>query len=117
MPQEGNNDSPLASPVKLDGLLQYQEGSVVSRVLLKRATGNITIFAFDAGEGLSEHTTPHDAVVEILDGMAEITIDGRTHQVRAGEGLLLPAGIPHALHAKTAFKMLLTMIRQPRSGD
>jgi len=117
MPPEERNDSPLTSPVKLDGLLQYQEGSVVSRVLLKKPTGNITVFAFDEGEGLSEHTTPHDAVVEILDGVAEITIGGETHQVQKGEGLLLPAGIPHALRAKTPFKMLLTMIREPRGED
>lgn len=104
---------PLATPRKLGNLLDYQEGSVVSRTIIKEATGTITLFAFDAGEGLSEHSTPHDAVVEVLDGTVEITIGGEPHRVTVGEGLLLPAGIPHALSAVTPFKMLLTMIREP----
>ena len=104
---------PLSIPQKLGDLLDYQEGSVVSRTIIKKSTGTITLFAFDAGEGLSEHSTPHDAVVEILDGTVEITIGGEPYRVSAGEGLLLPAGIPHALAAVTAFKMILTMIREP----
>ena len=104
---------PLAAPQTLGDLLDYQEGSVVSRTIIKKSTGTITLFAFDAGEGLSEHSTPHDAVVEVLDGTVEITIGGEPHRVSAGEGLLLPAGIPHALSAVTPFKMLLTMIREP----
>jgi len=104
---------PLATPQKLGDLLDYQEGSVVSRTIIKKSTGTITLFAFDAGEGLSEHSTPHDAVVEVLDGTVEITIGGEPHRVSAGESLLLPAGIPHALAAITAFKMILTMIREP----
>ena len=103
----------LGSPANLMALLDYQEGAVVSRTLLKKATGTLTLFAFDKGEGLSEHSTPHDAVVQILDGTVEITIGGFPHRVSAGEGLLLPATIPHALTAVTAFKMLLTMIREP----
>lgn len=114
MSSEGDTAHPLSSPRGLLELLEYQEGSVVSRVLLKKSTGTITLFAFAAGEGLSEHSTPHDAVVEILDGTAKITIGGKAHTVEAGQGLLLPAGIPHALTAETAFKMLLTMIREPR---
>jgi len=104
---------PLATPRKVSGLLAYQAGSVVSRTLIKKATGTVTLFAFDQGEGLSEHSTPHDALVEILDGTAEITIGGVPHRVSEGEGLLLPAGIPHALSAVSPFKMLLTMIREP----
>ena len=102
----------LATPNTLVDLLEYQPGSVVSRTLVKKSTGTLTLFAFDAGEGLSEHSTPHDAVVQVLDGTVEITIGGTPHTVRAGEGLLLPADIPHALTAITPFKMLLTMIRE-----
>jgi quercetin dioxygenase-like cupin family protein len=102
----------LANPSTLVDLLEYQPGSVVSRTLIKKATGTLTLFAFDAGEGLSEHSTPHDAVVQVLDGNVEITIGGVPHTVKAGEGLLLPASIPHALTALTPFKMLLTMIRE-----
>jgi quercetin dioxygenase-like cupin family protein len=99
--------------VALGSLLDYQAGSVVSRTLVKKTTGTLTLFAFDEGEGLSEHSTPHDAVVEVLDGTVEITIAGEPHRVSAGEGLLLPAGIPHGLLAVTPFKMLLIMIREP----
>jgi quercetin dioxygenase-like cupin family protein len=114
MSDEGNTPNPLATPRKLGELLDYQEGSVVSRTLVKKTTGTITLFAFDQGEGLSEHSTPHDAVVEVLDGTVEIKIGGEPHRVNAGEGLLLPASIPHALSAITPFKMLLTMIREPK---
>jgi quercetin dioxygenase-like cupin family protein len=103
----------LATPSSILGLLDYQEGAVVSRTLIKKATGTLTLFAFDEGEGLSEHTTPHDAVVQVLDGTVEIFIGGTPHRVGTGEGLLLPGGIPHALTAVTRFKMLLTMIREP----
>lgn len=109
------NTHPLSLPANVASLLDYQEGSVVSRTLVKKATGTLTLFAFDEGEGLSEHSTPHDAVVEVLDGMVEITIGGTPHRVSAGEGLLLPASVPHALWAVTRFKMLLTMIREPTS--
>jgi quercetin dioxygenase-like cupin family protein len=95
----------------LTDLATYQEGSVVSRMLLKRKGGNVTLFAFDAGEGLSEHTAPFDALVYIVDGAAEVTLDGEPHQVTAGETILLPANVPHALHAAERFKMLLVMIR------
>ena len=106
---------PLSTPQKVTGLLGYQAGSVVSRTLIKKPAGTLTLFAFDQGEGLSEHSTPHDAVVEVLDGTVEITIGGVPHSVSAGEGLLLPATIPHALSAVTPFKMLLIMIREPAS--
>ena len=89
----------------------YQAGSVVSRIILKRSTGNVTVFAFDQGQGLSEHTTPFDALVHILDGAAEITVGGTPYDLRAGEMILMPATIPHALRANERFKMALTMIR------
>jgi quercetin dioxygenase-like cupin family protein len=92
-------------------LVVYQAGSVVSRVILKQGTGNVTVFAFDRGQGLSEHTTPFDALVHILDGAAEITVGGTPHDLRAGEMILMPASIPHALKANERFKMALTMIR------
>jgi quercetin dioxygenase-like cupin family protein len=92
-------------------LVGYQEGAVVSRIVLKREKGNVTLFAFDVGQGLSEHTSPFDALAQIVDGEAEITIAGKPVAVRAGEVVLLPAGQPHALKAVTRFKMLLTMIR------
>lgn len=86
-------------------------GSVVSRVLLKRSGGTITFFAFDAGQELSEHTAPFDALAHILEGDAEITISGKAVRVGAGEMVLMPANQPHALIARTRFKMLLIMIR------
>lgn len=101
----------LATPTGLASLLDYQHGAVVSRTLLKKSTGTLTLFAFDQGEGLSEHTTPHDALVQVLDGTVEVTIGGALHTVTSGEALLLPADVPHALSASTRFKMLLTMIR------
>lgn len=115
MTKEDTSSPGLEFPANLKGLLDYQEGAVVSRTILKKATGTMTLFAFDEGEGLSEHTTPHDAVVQVLDGTVEITIGGTPHRVDAGQGLLLPASIPHALSAKTPFKMLLTMIREPKA--
>jgi len=108
-----DNAHPLSIPRDVESLLDYQEGAVVSRTLVTKATGTLTLFAFDEGEGLSEHSTPHEAVVQVLDGTVEITIGGTPHRVSAGEGLLLPANVPHALAAVTRFKMLLTMIREP----
>ena len=95
----------------LNAYIDYADGSVVSKTLIKKDIGNITLFAFDEGQGLSEHTAPFDAVVHILDGKAEITIGGQPQDVVAGEMLVMPANIAHALHAKTPFKMLLVMIR------
>lgn len=106
-------DHPLAVPRVLTSLLDYQEGAVVSRTLIKKVTGTLTLFAFDRGEELSEHSTPHDAVVQVLDGTGLITIGGEGHGVSAGEALLLPANVPHAVRAETPFKMLLVMIREP----
>jgi len=95
----------------LNAYIDYADGSVVSKTLIKKETGNVTLFAFDKGQGLSEHTAPFDAMVYILDGAAEITIGGQSQDVTAGEMLIMPASIAHALHAKTPFKMLLVMIR------
>jgi quercetin dioxygenase-like cupin family protein len=92
-------------------LVAYQEASVVSKTLIKRETGTITLFAFDKGQGLSEHTAPFDAMVCVLDGVAEITISGNLVAVRQGEMLVMPANEPHALKAVERFKMMLTMIR------
>jgi quercetin dioxygenase-like cupin family protein len=92
-------------------LVKYQEGSVVSRQIIKQDKGNVTLFAFDAGQGLTEHTSPFDALAHVLEGEAEITISGTPLRVRAGEMVLMPANQPHGLKAITRFKMLLTMIR------
>ncbi len=105
------SDMPAAAPVAPIGLANYQEGAVVSRTLLKRAGGTITLFAFDQGQALSEHTAPFDAVAHVLEGDADITIAGTPLRVSAGEMVLMPANQPHAVNAHTRFKMLLTMIR------
>lgn len=93
------------------GLVNYQEGSVVSREIIKKPTGNVTVFGFDEGQGLSEHTAPFDALVHVLEGEAEISIAGKPHRLHGGEMILLPAQQPHALKALKRFKMILTMIR------
>jgi quercetin dioxygenase-like cupin family protein len=96
---------------QLVDLLQYQDGSIVSRVLLKNQGGTVTLFAFDQGEGLSEHTAPFDALVVVIDGDADIEIAGESFKVRPGETITLPANRTHAVKAATRFKMLLIMIR------
>ena len=98
-------------PFNLSKSVSYSIGSVVSKTLLKKNTGNITLFSFDEGQGLTEHTSPYDAVVYILDGKAEILIGGEPRMVMAGEMMIMPANIPHALNAVERFKMLLIMIR------
>ena len=92
-------------------LVDYQEGAVVSREIIRRDTGTVTIFAFDKGQGLSEHTAPFDAMVQIIDGEAEITISGEKHVLEAGEMIIMPANEPHALYAREPYKMILTMIK------
>lgn len=101
----------MGETAKVIDLLQYQEGSVVSRTILEKETGTVTLFAFDQGQRLSEHTTPFDAVVHILDGEAEIVISGRAHHLKAGEMITMPANKPHAVKAPKRFKMLLIMMR------
>lgn len=100
-----------AQPIKLAALVDYQGGAIVSREIIKGATGKVVLFAFDAGEGLSEHTSPFNALVQIVEGEAEITIAGQPHRVSEGELILMPAQQPHALKANQRFKMVLTMIR------
>jgi quercetin dioxygenase-like cupin family protein len=103
--------------VNLTAALDYQERSVISRVLLKNAGGTITLFAFDAGEGLSEHKTPYDAFLNVVEGSARIRIADTEHFLAAADSILLPANVPHAVDAVTKFKMLLVMIKAPKEGD
>lgn len=95
----------------LNGHINYQEGSVVSKEVFKNTSGTVTLFAFAEGQGLSEHKTPYDALVYIVDGEAEITVSGKLNVVKAGELIRMPAGEPHALKANKQFKMLLTMMK------
>lgn len=95
----------------LSSFVAYQEGAIVSRVLLKNSGGNVTLFAFGAGEGLREHTAAYDALVLNVEGQAEITVAGKLYTLQSGETITLPANVPHAVHALTDFKMLLTMIK------
>jgi quercetin dioxygenase-like cupin family protein len=101
----------LAKVADVSEMVKYQDGTVVSRTIIDRMTGTVTLFAFDKGQGLSEHTAPFDALVHILDGEAIITISGKDHQLKAGEGIIMPADEPHALKAEEKFKMMLVMIR------
>jgi quercetin dioxygenase-like cupin family protein len=101
---------PKSEILDLTALAEYQTGAVVSRQVVKAAGGNVTLFAFDEGQELSEHTAPFDALVHILDGEVEIKISGQLYQLKAGEGIIMPANTPHALLARKQFKMLLTMI-------
>lgn len=100
-----------AEAVAAIGAVTYQEGSIVSRELVRKPMGTVTLFAFDEGQGLSEHTAPFDALVHVLEGEAEIMISGAAHRVTAGELILIPAHQPHAVRAVTPFKMMLSMIR------
>lgn len=100
-----------AEAVRVVDLASYQEGSVVSRILVRRDTGNVTLFAFAEGQELSEHTAPFDALVQVLEGEAEIVIAGKSFELGAGEVILMPANRPHAVRAIARFKMLLIMIR------
>jgi len=95
----------------ISGMAVYQDDSIVSNEILKAKTGTVTVFAFDKGQGLSEHTAPFDAMVQILDGSAKIIIGGVPHTVKAGQGIIMPGNVSHALTADERFKMLLTMIR------
>lgn len=100
-----------ARVVELAGLVEYQEGAVVSRTLVKRETGTVTLFAFDAGQALSEHTAPFDALVHVLEGEAEVILGGTPHRLDAGQAILMPAHLPHAVRAPHRLKMLLVMVR------
>ena len=101
----------IAQQASANDLLDYQEGSVVSRTIIDKKTGTVTLFAFDEGQGLSEHTAPFDALVHLIDGEAEITISGKPLRLKKGEMVIMPAGDPHALKAVKKFKMILIMIK------
>lgn len=101
----------IGTAFNLSEQVSYQAGSVVSQTLIDKKISTLTLFAFDAGQGLSEHTAPFDAVVQVLDGTAAVTIDNQVHQVKSGEMIIMPADVPHSLRAEERFKMLLVMIR------
>jgi quercetin dioxygenase-like cupin family protein len=113
-PGDGKRSETFASGHAPD-LVAYQPGAVVSREILKKSSGSVTVFAFDRGQGLSEHTARFDALVHVLEGVAEITLAGVPHRLGANDMLLMPADVPHALKALERFKMLLVMIREPAS--
>ena len=104
-------EKPEPQVMSLAERVQYQKDSIVSGEIIKKKTGTVTLFAFDEGQGLSEHTTPFDALVYVVDGEAEITISGKPYRLTAGETIIMPADEPHAVNAVTRFKMLLAMIR------
>jgi len=104
--------APKSEVLHMADLASYQEGSVVSRQITKEEAGNITLFTFDEGQELSEHTAPYDALVHVLDGEVEVRIAGRPFHLKSGDAIIMPANDPHALKALTKFKMLLTMIRK-----
>jgi quercetin dioxygenase-like cupin family protein len=105
------DDELKAQSLGLADLVGYQDGSVVSRTLIDKPTGTVTMFSFDEGQGLSEHTAPFDAMVNVVDGEAEVMISGEPHTVKEGEMIIMPANKPHALRAQKPFKMLLVLVR------
>lgn len=107
------NEFPKGKQFRFTTEVEYANGGIVSKNVLKRPTGNISVFAFDKGEGLSEHTAPFDAMVQVLEGKVRITIGSEPHELQTGETIIMPANISHALHATEKFKMLLTMIKEP----
>lgn len=111
MNKEPQSSNRFLTPRSINEAIQYQEDAVVSRELIQKTTGTVTLFAFDKNQGLSEHSAPYDALVMITDGQAEITVSGVKHELKAGDLLLMPANSPHALKAIEPFKMVLTMIK------
>lgn len=111
VPGKEKKEFPKAEKFSFADSVAYAEGSIVSKILLRNEKGNVTLFAFDEGEMLSEHTAPFDAIVQVLDGKTEVTIDGKPHILETGESIIMPANIPHALMAVEKFKMLLIMIK------
>ncbi len=105
----------LGKHLKMNDLVSYQEGSIVSRTLIDKPVGTVTIFAFDQGQGLSEHAAPYDAMVHVLEGELDLTLSGIVHSMKAGDVVIMPANEAHALKAVRPFKMLLTMVRQPEA--
>ncbi len=111
MRKQRSSEKTVGQALRLADLVDYQAGSIVSRTIIDKKTGTVTLFAFDEGQGLSEHTTPFDALVYLIDGQAEVVISGKTLHLKEGELVIMPANEPHALKAVKRFKMLLTMIR------
>jgi len=111
-PPDKKREDLVGKVLQVNDLVQYQDGTVASRMIVFKKTGTITLFAFDAGEGLSEHSAPFDAILTVTDGEAEVTIAGSLFTVRTGEIIILPANKPHGVQAKQRFKMTLTMIRE-----
>lgn len=107
----GTQDTLKGKAISLTGSTPYAEGSVVSKTLINKKVGTITMFAFDEGQGLSEHTAPYDAFVQLVEGNAEITIGGAKVKAKAGDFIIMPANVPHSVKAVKRFKMLLVMIR------
>ncbi len=101
-----------ATPISLSGFIQFSDGAIVSKQLTKRKAGTVSLFAFDKGQSLSEHTTPFEAFVEIVDGAAEIVINRQSYTVKTGEFIILPANVPHAVNAIERFKMVIAMIKE-----
>jgi quercetin dioxygenase-like cupin family protein len=106
-----NKAFPTAEKYSMTDKVAYAEGSVVSKIIIRNDKGNVTLFAFDKGEFLSEHTAPFDAIVQVLDGKGEVVIDGKSFELNIGESIIMPANIRHAVNAQDRFKMLLTMIK------
>jgi quercetin dioxygenase-like cupin family protein len=109
--EASDKETIMGDALSVAGLVNYQDGSIVSREIINKKTGTVTLFAFDEGEGLSEHSAPFDALAIIAEGQAEITIDGKPHKLKAGELMIMPADHPHSVKAIKKFKMLLIMIR------
>lgn len=109
--KENENNEITGKVFVMGEMINYQQGAVVSRTLIKKETGTVTLFAFDKGEGLSEHTAPYDALANIIEGEADITISGNPNKLKAGEMIIMPAGEPHSLKAINSFKMLLIMLK------
>ena len=108
---QDKNSMTAGTVLQVAELVQYQQGSIVSREVIRKDTGTVTVFAFDAGQGLSEHTAPFDALVQVLDGTVQIKIAGAPHDLKAGDMIIMPANKPHALKAVTRMKMMLVMIK------
>ncbi|NLG34704.1 MAG: cupin domain-containing protein [Lentisphaerae bacterium] len=107
----------LSTAIPMAGLVEVAPGAVVSRTVISKKAGTVTLFAFDKGQGLSTHSAPYDAMVWILDGAARITIDGKTLRAKTGDMVIMPANLPHGLHATQPFKMALVMIKEKQAAD
>lgn len=110
-PKVEKKNFPVSEKFSMTEKVQYADGSVVSKIIIRNERGNVTLFAFDEGEFLSEHTAPYDAIVQILDGRGQVVIDGVEFDLETGESIIMPANIRHSVHAPERFKMLLTMIK------